>query len=203
MIITMFVNKSYLQKKYNMSFELLNKFTYEVLPNLLNRLSTDSRVRNIEVYTNDSLNKNIGFGSKVKIVKIESSDIILYQDLIDLSIKNKSINNNEEIIVIYNPLFPFLSLDKIDIAYRKIVNAEYVSSIGVDGYYTSTITNNNAELFDAGIFSIFTLDSYKKSNRRVNQPILSVNLSALELISLREKGDYELYGLVVNSGLMK
>ena len=201
MIITIFINKNYLEKKYNMSIELLNKFTFEVLPNLLNRLSMDSRVLSIEIYTNDSLDKNIGFGSKVKIIKIESANIVLYPELIDLSIKNKI--NNEDIIVIYNPLFPFLSLDKIHTAYQKIVNAEFISSIGVDGYYKNTITNDNVEFFDAGIFSIFRLASYKKTKRRVNQPILSVNLNALELISLREKDDYELYGLVVNSGLMQ
>ena len=200
MILTMFINTNYLEKKYNMSIELLNKFTFEVLPNLINRLSMDSRVLSIEIYTNDSLNKNIGFGSKVKLIKIESSDINSYTDLIDLKIKSKI--NIEDIIVTYNPMFPFLSLDKIHMAYQKIVNSEFISSIGVDAYYKNAITSDNAEIFDAGIFSIFRLESFKKSKRRVNQPILSVNLNAVELISLREKDDYELYGLVVNSGLL-
>ena len=201
MILSIFINKNYLQKKYNMSIELLNKFNFEVLPNLLNRLSMDSRVLSIEIYTNDSMDKKIGFGSKVKIIKIDSNDINSYADLIDLKIVNKI--NVEDVIIIYNPMFPFLSLDKIHLAYTKIVNSEFISSIGVDSYYKDAITSNNAAIFDAGILSIFRLESFKKSKQRVNQPIFNVYLNALELISLREKDDYELYGLVVNSGLMQ
>jgi len=201
MIITMFINKNYLEKKYNMNFDLLNKFITEVLPNLLNRLSMDSRVFSIEIYTNDSLDKNIGFGSKVKIIKIESTNIQLYSELIDLSIESN--DNKKDIIIIYNPMFPFLSLDKIYQSYEKILNKEFASSLGVDGYYSNAITNSNVEIFDAGIFSIFKISDYNKSKNRVNQPVQSVNLNALELISLREKDDYELYGLVVNSGLMQ
>ena len=96
MILSIFINKNYLQKKYNMSIELLNKFNFEVLPNLLNRLSMDSRVLSIEIYTNDSMDKKIGFGSKVKIIKIDSNDINSYADLIDLKIVNK-INSQKEI----------------------------------------------------------------------------------------------------------
>jgi hypothetical protein len=197
----MFINKNYLEKKYNMNFDLLNKFITEVLPNLLNRLSMDSRVFSIEIYTNDSLDKNIGFGSKVKIIKIESTNIQLYSELIDLSIESN--DNKKDIIIIYNPMFPFLSLDKIYQSYEKILNKEFASSLGVDGYYSNAITNSNVEIFDAGIFSIFKISDYNKSKNRVNQPVQSVNLNALELISLREKDDYELYGLVVNSGLMQ
>jgi len=172
-----------------------------VLPNLLNRLSMDSRVLSIEIYTNDSLDSNIGFGSKVKIIKIESTDVNSYIDLINLKIRSKV--NVEDIVVIYNPMFPFISLDKIHMAYKKIENLDFISSIGVDANYKNANTSNNAEIFDVGIFSIFRLENFKKTKQRVNHPILNIYLNALELISLREKDDYELYGLVVNSGLMQ
>ena len=201
MILTIFINKNYLEKKYNMGIELLNKFNFEVLPNLLNRLSMDSRVLSIEIYTNDSLDSNIGFGSKVKIIKIESTDVNSYIDLINLKIRSKV--NVEDIVVIYNPMFPFISLDKIHMAYKKIENLDFISSIGVDANYKNANTSNNAEIFDVGIFSIFRLENFKKTKQRVNHPILNIYLNALELISLREKDDYELYGLVVNSGLMQ
>ena len=40
-----------------------------------------------------------------------------------------------------------------------------------------------------------------KKNRLIS-PVDAVGLSALELVSLRVKDDYELYGLIVNSGLI-
>jgi hypothetical protein len=199
MKITIFLNKKYLTSTYLISDELLDRFTTEVLPKLLNRLSMDSRVISIDIFTNDSLEKNLGFSSKVHLNSFDSSGISTYGELISVCIGNKK---EEDIMIVINPMFPFLSLEKINLAYQKVLNNQCNSAIGIDKYYATKINSQNIEAFDAGIFSIFKISDFKKSNHRLHPPVFGIELSALELISLRGKEDYELYGLVVNSGLM-
>lgn len=199
MKIKIFTNKNYLASRYEMSEEEIIRFNYEVLPNLMNRLAMDSRVELVEIYTNELEGTNIGFSSKINRYIVGTDNIKSYAELIDLSAAAKK----NEIVVVYNPLFPFLSLDKIYAAYKQVVDGKFESAFGVDNYYTEAINDQNVELMDVGIFSIFKIDNFKNTRRRVQQPAKPVKLSAIELISLRQKDDYELYGLVVNSGLMQ
>jgi hypothetical protein len=199
MNIKIFTNKKYLASRYKMSNETIERFNAEVMPNLMNRLAMDSRIGSIQIYTNESNNSSIGFSSKLIQTVVDTDNIDSYAELIDLC----TAVDKDEVIVIYNPLFPFLSLDKIHLAYQQIISGKFESAFGVDNYYARVVNDQNLELMDVGIFSIFKSKSFKNTRRRIHQPLLPVKLSAIELISLREKDDYELYGLVVNSGLMQ
>lgn len=199
MKIKIFTNEKYLSSRYEMSDETIRRFNSEVLHNLLNRLSMDSRVDLIEIFTNVSCENNLGFSSKLKRTIVNTENLRTYAELIDLC----AISGSEELLIVYNPLFPFVSIDKIYFAYQKVMSGEFESAFGADAYYTGVINEQNAELMDVGIFSIFKIQNYQNTRRRIQIPALPVKLSALELISLREKDDYELYGLVVNSGLMQ
>lgn len=199
MKIKIFSNKNYLASRYEMSEDVINRFNSDVLPNLMNRLSMDSRVELIEIYTNELESENIGFSSKINQYKVGTDNIKSYSELIDLFAGSEE----NEIVVVYNPLFPFLSLDKIYAAYKQVADGRFESAFGVDNYYIDLINEKNVESMDVGIFSIFKIDNFKNTRRRLQQPAKPVKLSAIELISLRQKDDYELYGLVVNSGLMQ
>lgn len=199
MKIKIFTNENYLTSRYEMSDETIRRFNSEVLPNLLNRLAMDSRVDLIEIFTNESSEINVGFSSKLRRNIVNTENLKTYAELIDLCASSGS----EELMIVYNPLFPFLSLDKIYLAYQKVMSGEFESAFGADTYYTGVINDRNAELMDVGIFSIFKMKNFQNTRRRIQLPALPVKLSAVELISLREKDDYELYGLVVNSGLMQ
>lgn len=199
MKIKIFANKNYLTTQYEMSEETICRFNLEVLPNLMNRLAMDSRVELVEIYTNEPESTNIGFSSKLKRHIVGTDNIKSFAELIDLC----KVAEENQIIVVYNPLFPFISLDKIYGAYRQVVDGRYESAFGVYDYYAEEISDSNLESMDLGIFSIFKADNFLKKKRRVLQPTKPIKLSAIELISLRQKDDYELYGLVVNSGLMQ
>jgi len=199
MRIKIFANKNYLTSQYEMSEEMICRFNMEVLPNLMNRLAMDSRVELVEIYTNEPENTNIGFSSKLKRHIVGTDNIKSFTELIDLC----EVAEENQIMVVYNPLFPFVSLDKIYAAYCHVLDGRYESAFGVYNYYAEIINDNNFESIDVGIFSIFKTDTFKKKRRRILQPAKPIKLSAIELISLRQKDDYELYGLVVNSGLMQ
>lgn len=199
MKIKIFTNEYYLTSRYEMGDETIRRFNSEVLPNLLNRLAMDSRVDLIELFTNESSDINVGFSSKLKRNIVNTANIKTYAELIDVC----AASGGEELMIIYNPLFPFLSLDKIYLAHQKVISGEFQSAFGVDKYYTGIINDRNAESMDIGIFSIFKMENFRNTRRRIQLPALPIKLSAVELISLREKDDYELYGLVVNSGLMQ
>lgn len=200
MIITMFLSKSYLMNRYGMSQTIFGRFTKEVLPNLINRLSMDDRIEVINLFSSAEFNYDLGYGSKVNSIVINSNDSSGFGDLIKLSLNATECRS--EIVTVYNPLFPFISIEKIYKAYKTIQNMKYSSAIGVDHYYSKIFKDDVAQVFDAGILSIFRSSDFNMNMSRVNSPIKGIELSALELISLRDSEDYELYGLVVNSGLM-
>jgi len=199
MNITIFINKKYIENTYGMNDDLLNRFTVEVFPNLLNRLSMDLRVKSIHIFTSDLKKSDLGFGSKINLHQVDSTGIDKYSELIELSL-NKS-DYQDEYMVIYNPMFPFISINKIHDAYQQVRSGKYTSAIGVDKNYSTKINMSNIEFFDAGIFSIFGVRNFKANKKRLISPVYLTQLNALELITLRETDDYELYGLVVNAGL--
>lgn len=199
MNITIFINKKYLENTYGMNDDLLNRFTVEVFPNLLNRLSMDLRVKSIDIFTNDLRQSDLGFGSKINLHQVDSTGIDEYSELIGLSLNNTGYQDG--CMIIYNPMFPFVSIDKIHNAYEQVRSGKYTSAIGVDKNYSTKINRLNIEFFDAGIFSIFNVRDFKANKKRLICPVYLTQLNALELITLRETDDYELYGLVVNAGL--
>ena len=58
-----------------------------------------------------------------------------------------------------------------------------------------------ADAIDQGIFTIFKRDTFERTGDRRALPTDVFALSALESICLRAQEDYELFGLVKNSGL--
>jgi len=183
---------------YNFPDSLIDKFLNEILPNLINRLSSDGRVHSIFLYSNDSLAQNVGYGSKIKTVKIDSADVSSFAGLVMLTLSEPVEN---DVVVFYNPLFPFVSVDKIFKAYQSVDQNNYASAMGIDHSYTHLFKHEFMEMFDIGVFSVFRVSNFKKDKQRMHKPISAVGLKALELISLRQAEDYELYGLVINAGL--
>lgn len=59
-----------------------------------------------------------------------------------------------------------------------------------------------AKISDRGIFAVINKMKFLQEGSRLISPLDTVGLSALELVSLRSEEDYELYGLIVNSGLV-
>ncbi len=197
----MFINEKYLKHVYKMPELDHRKFSDNVLPDLINRLSMDRRVTAIELFTSINLSQNLGFGSKINLIESDTDNLINFAEIMERYIDKTKIS--DDIVVVYNPLFPFLSIEKIWDAYELVKTKKIGSAIGVDHYYQKAFSDDTAEIMDVGIFSVFRKSAFSASKSRLQRPVKSIGLNALELISLREFDDYELYGLVVNSGFIQ
>ena len=95
-----------------------------------------------------------------------------------------------------------MSIKKIKLIYDRVKDGYANSGLGT--YYDSIgLTDlNNVKNIDRGIFSVINKSEFILKKTRLISPVDAVGLSALELVSLRVKDDYDLYGLIVNSGLV-
>jgi hypothetical protein len=200
MIITIPFNSIYLKNKYKMDAKDIKRLTKEALPMLVERLSMDRRVEGIEVFSNIDLSLELGFSSKLKIIKSNTEKMNKPEDVI-LNYISKS-QCKKEIIVIYNPLFPFISIKKIEILYQRVKNG--FANSGVGSYFDAQglCDENMVKISDRGIFAVINKMKFLQEGSRLISPLDTVGLSALELVSLRSEEDYELYGLIVNSGIV-
>ena len=82
MIITIPFNSIYLKNKYNMEDKDIKRLTKEALPMLVERLSMDSRVEGIEVFSNMDLSLELGLSSKLKIIESNTEKINKAEDVI-------------------------------------------------------------------------------------------------------------------------
>lgn len=82
MIITIPFNSIYLKNKYKMDVKDIKRLTKEALPMLVERLSMDRRVEGIEVFSNIDLSLELGFSSKLKIIKSNTEKMNKAEDVI-------------------------------------------------------------------------------------------------------------------------
>jgi hypothetical protein len=200
MILTLPYNIKYLKNRYQLIDDDVERLTKKALPELIKRLSLESLVDQLDIFTDIEFNLELGLSSKINIIKSETEKLVRAEDVIESYINIS--NNQQEVLVIYNPLFPFLSIKKIKFIYDRVKDGH--SNSGLGSYYDSMgLTDlNNVKNIDRGIFSVINKSEFILKKNRLISPVDTVGLSALELVSLRVKDDYELYGLIVNSGLI-
>jgi hypothetical protein len=179
----------------------IKRLTMEVLPMLVERLSMDSRVDGIEIFSDIDFSSELGLSSKIKIIRSNTEEMTRAEDVILNYITTTQCK--QEAIVIYNPLFPFVSIKKIDFLFQR-VNSGFANS-GIGSYFDAQglCDENMAKSSDRGIFSVINKTEFLRQGSRLISPADTVSLSALELVSLRSEEDYELYGLIVNAGLIQ
>ena len=189
-----------MKKKYKKEDADISKLSYEVLPRLVQRLSMDSRVEGIEIFSDIDFSLTLGLSSKIKIIKSNTEKMTEAEDVILSYIA--ATNCEQQTLVVYNPLFPFVSIKKMDSLYKRVSTG--AANCGIGSYFDDQGLNekNIAERFDPGIISVINKSKFIQKKTRLIEPADTVSLSALELISLRSKQDYELYGLIVNAGLI-
>jgi len=178
----------------------LTRLTRDVFPMLLERLSMDWRVDGIEIFSDIDFSSEIGLSSKIIIIKSDTGKMTRAEDVILNYITETQCK--QETIVIYNPLFPFISIDKIDLLFQRVGNGFANSGIGSYFDAQGVLDVNMAKYSDRGIFAVINKAEFLRKNARLIAPADIISLSALELVSLRHEQDYELYGLIVNSGLI-
>lgn len=201
MIVVVPFNTKFLMKKYKKEDSDISKLSYEVLPRLIQRLSMDSRVEGIEIFSDIDFSSKLGLSSKIKVIKSNTEKMTEAEDVIFSYITVTQCEQHT--LVIYNPLFPFVSIKKMDSLFNRVSSG--LANCGIGSYFDDQGLNkkNIAERFDPGIISVINKSEFIQKGTRLIEPADTVSLSALELISLRSKEDYELYGLIVNSGLIQ
>ena len=200
MIVVVPFNSKFLKKKYKKQDSDIKKLIGEVLPRLVERLSMDSRIDGIEIFSDVSFNTVLGLSSKIKIIKSDTEEMTVAEDVIESYIN--STQHKQETLVIYNPLFPFVSIKKMDILFQRVSNG--FANSGIGSYFDDQgLSDENIAIgYDPGIISVINKTEFVRQGIRLVAPADTVSLSALELVSLRSKEDYELYGLIVNAGLV-
>ena len=200
MIITLPFNSKYLKNQYKMQDSDISRLTRDVLPMLVERLSMDSHIDGIEIFSDIDFSSELGLSSKIKIIKSNTEEMTVAEDVIVNYITTTQCK--QETIVIYNPLFPFVSIKKIDFLFQRVSSGFANSGIGSYFDAQGLCDANMAKSSDRGIFSVINKVEFLRQGTRLISPADTVSLSALELVSLRSEEDYELYGLIVNSGLI-
>ena len=200
MIVVVPFNSKFLKKKYKKQDSDIKKLIGEVLPRLIERLSRDSRIDGIEIFSDINFDAVLGLSSKIKIIKSNTEEMMVAEEVIVSYIM--STQCKQETLVIYNPLFPFVSIEKMDILFQRVNNG--LANSGIGSYFDDQglSDENIATRYDPGIISVVNKTEFVRQGIRLVAPADTISLSALELVSLRSEEDYELYGLIVNAGLV-
>ena len=183
-----------------MSHDFVFQIVNRVMPNLVDRLSSDGRVAKIDIMSNLELEWLRSSSSKISVYKHDTGLSNQFYKIVSEYIHIS--NYDKEILVIYNPLFPFISVDKLFFGYSSIADNSCNSAIGTYSNYDKLEDANLASKYDYGILSIIRLRDFFESKSRLCEPINFVNLEAINLVSLRNSSDHDLFELIVNSGIL-
>lgn len=191
-------NKNYLRSRYEMSTTFLDRLGSIVIPNLLNRLSMDDRIKSIEVFSDLEPDLLLGISRKICLYPSDTSKLSTAEGVIESCFKRSKIES--EISIFYNPLFPFVSVEKIYLGFNFILKGSSSSTIGGFSTQLACQNSNIVEIIDQGIFRILKREDFFANKKKLNFPIDIIGLSAMELISLRSADDLDLFELILNSG---
>ena len=194
------INSKYLVERYNMSDSLISRIENEVVSNTVNRLAADSRVANIRIMTDLEFRNFEAHGEKVRFIKYDTG---LTHDFVKIISGFMSLEGDmSDILVVYNPLFPFVSVDKISTGYRSMKEGLCGSAIG--SYFNVMGLNDRTQAshYDNGIFSVISCSKTLDSGTRLNTPVDVIGLNAIDLVSLRSQDDADLFDLISNSGML-
>jgi hypothetical protein len=199
MKIILLYNSAYISYRYNFDLKFLSKFEVKIFPNLVKRLSLESLVESIDIFSDIDFNNQNFSSSKINFYK---SNTELNDNISIIFSKFFSIyEGHESTVVFLNPLFPFVSIEHLYEGYQNVKSGNYRSAIGyVSLDYDNLYDKDN--VVDWGIFNVVNKDAFLQSNSRLIYPTHLVKLSAVELISLRGDDDIDLYDLIVNSGML-
>lgn len=188
-------NSKYFLARY-LDRGLTKKLEVEVIPDIIQRHGSSEHVKNIDIFSNINYSEMELSSTKVRYIKNNSYFGENFVELVDSYISVSS--RNDEVLVYYNPLFPFVSLEKLMNAYDFVKeNNDCILNAKV-GVFSGDI---KSQFVDLGAVSVFTYKTLKKHGTRNSPCERDIELTALEMLCLRTSGDLELYDLIINSGL--
>ena len=194
-------NTKYLKKRYRTDEKRISQIVNMVIPDLLNRLSSDDRVSHISLVSDITLNDSWPLSTKIDYFFEDTSSLESRDEIIS---RYLSLNDAQfaEVLVVYNPLFPFISVSKLAFSVKNI---ELGHIDCVIGSFNTKLDESNNKIFsyvDIGAFSAFRVSRFESNEGVDISPFDVISLSASEIICLRGQDDFELYSLIKNSGFI-
>lgn len=181
-----------------MAPELLDFIREAVIPDLVGRISRDNRVTSVELVS------DFGFSSEA----FGSNKVVAVRHVINTSLDANSVVSElirirkatSDVVLQYNPLFPFVSVDSMWKAYFAVQQGTAVSATGsfVDRASGGDVVA--VKEHDLGIVNAYSVDNFRENGERITLPTRVIGLNALELIGLRNPKDLGIFELVRNSG---
>lgn len=192
------LNLGYIRNRYQMSDLYIRSLLDYVMPEMVSRYCSDSRVEKVELISGTSLKKLERLSDKVIATAYQIPSYLGANDVVSHIIRARE--TESEIIVQCNPLFPFISIDSLHRGYLSVAAGRVLSAVG--GIVERSAVDNDvlAIQHDLGIFSIYSVATFEATARRVVPPFGEIGLQAVELIGLRNSTDIDLFDLVINSG---
>lgn len=187
-------NSKYFLSHYS-DQKLVNKIEFEVIPDLIQRHSQNEYVKNIDIFSDIDFSEMESLSNKVRYIHNESYVGENFVDLVE-SYVNSSLND-DEVLVYHNPLFPFISLNKVFTAFefvKKNTNCILNAELGI---FSDSVGHHNIDL---GAVSVFNFSTLKKLGFRHTNCNEGIALTALEMLCLRYSDDLDHYNLIINSG---
>ena len=192
------INSHYLKHRYQVDHNFLVLLENEVIPALVDRLSSDDRIFAIEIISD--INFHELSESYCKLVA-NRADLSGHFEASEVARRIFEVRfSNDDILILLNPLYPFVKVDSINEAYVGVLHGKANSAIGALTSREAVGVSKTAPIEDIGIFTVFRKTFFETFGERVVPPVEMIGLNALELVSFRSKKDIELYELIVNSG---
>jgi len=199
MKIVLLYNSAYISHRYKFDLMFLSKFEDTIFPNLVKRLSLEGRIKSIDICSDIDFHSQNFTSSKIQfyqsITGIEDTKVSVFSKFFSI------IEESDNTFVFLNPLFPFVSIEHLYEGYQSVNSGKYRSAMGAVSLGKDILYDSN-NIIDWGIFSVVEKNTFQESNSRLIDPINVVQLSAVELISLRSNHDIDLYDLIINSGML-
>lgn len=192
------LNFGYITHKYGVSDSFLDFMRNFVVPDLVDRLSLDGRVDSIEVISDVDLEIEDSGSEKVRFTGYNIQTSLSSNEVAAEIMRVR--RGKSPIIVQYNPLFPFVSVDSLWDAHSSVQEQVVQSSVG--SFISKDLVEDIAVAMehDLGIFNVYSQEGFNRERKRQAMPTKIVGLHAVELIGLRNSEDYSLFDLVINSG---
>ncbi|MFL2845759.1 MAG: hypothetical protein ACJ0BO_05800, partial [Candidatus Puniceispirillaceae bacterium] len=121
-------NSQYLTERYNMNSDFLEQLSSEVLPHILNRFSSDERVKSIEIITDLGLERVCEPYSKTVLTRADIGPLQESNEVVKTLLAVRKMQS--AIVVQANLLYPFINVNSLYQGYLQVKRRVVSSALG-------------------------------------------------------------------------
>ena len=201
------------------SHELSDKIEREIIPYLCQKFRFSTDFTKIEIFTH----KNSAFDS---LQKEGLADVVLRSEELEQDSSMEQILRDyvnrspmdSKMLVLANPLFPFVSLNTIEALLHKVASNEFETGctfqnagmLWKNGSPVNFSFEDNTPKYgatdykvDFGALYVVRRENLRSGRSRITPPVAFCPLSSIESVTLRNRSDWPLVELILSSGIDK